>query len=293
MPPPTTPSEPRLPASLEALSADDPGLLRAARAGRRRAARGQVGRPWSPPGCGSTRLGSGGCDLSGAALADPELTDAVLDEPNLANAVIRGGSLTRVLVSGGRLTGAQWAETRIHDTVWRNAAADLSAFRLSELVRVTFDSCNLREADFTGASCSWVRFHDCDLTGAVFSKARFVELRAAALPARGGRGGRRPGGHVDGVRRGAGAGPAAGGRARHPPAGRLTLDNQRSQPRAHGREPTRRPPLQLRRPRRPAYVGRHTGGVVKRSPVRADLGRIEVIHPGIVLPENLRARVGM
>jgi uncharacterized protein YjbI with pentapeptide repeats len=100
------------------------------------------------------------CDLSGASLADPELTDAVLDDPNLANAVIRGGSLRRVLVSGGRLTGAQWAETRIHDTVWRNAAADLSAFRLSQLVRVTFDSCNLREADFTGASCSWVRFHD-------------------------------------------------------------------------------------------------------------------------------------
>jgi uncharacterized protein YjbI with pentapeptide repeats len=109
----------------------------------------------------------------------------VLDEPNLANAVIRGGSLRRVLVSGGRLTGAQWAETRIHDTVWRNAAADLSAFRLCTLVRVTFDSCNLREADFSGASCSWVRFHDCDLTGAVFSKARFVnsELRRCRLEA--------------------------------------------------------------------------------------------------------------
>ena len=132
-----------------------------------------------------TRRGFGAATSAAPSLADPELTDAVLDEPNLANAVIRGGSLTRVLVSGGRLTGAQWAETRIHDTVWRNAAADLSAFRLSELVRVTFDSCNLREADFTGASCSWVRFHDCDLTGAVFSKARFAnsELRRCRLEA--------------------------------------------------------------------------------------------------------------
>jgi uncharacterized protein YjbI with pentapeptide repeats len=120
------------------------------------------------------------CDLSGASLANAELTDAVLDEPNLANAVIRGGSLTRVLVSGGRLTGAQWAETRIHDTVWRNAAADLSAFRLCELVRVTFDSCNLREADFSGAQFSGsIQGTVQDPAGAVVPNAK-VQLKNTA-----------------------------------------------------------------------------------------------------------------
>jgi len=181
VPPPTTPSEPGLPASLEVLSPDDPRL----REPGELAGVELHGATWAGLDASGLRIDEArlwGCDLSGASLVDPELTDAVLDEPNLANAVIRGGSLTRVLVSGGRLTGAQWAETRIHDTVWRHAAADLSAFRLSQLVRVTFDSCNLREADFTGASCSRVRFHDCDLTGAVFSKARFAnsELRRAA-----------------------------------------------------------------------------------------------------------------
>jgi uncharacterized protein YjbI with pentapeptide repeats len=184
VPPPTTPSEPRLPASLELLSADDPGLHET----HELAGIELHGATWAGLDVTGLRIDETllvGCDLSGASLADPELTDAVLAEPNLANAVIRGGSLTRVLVSGGRLTGAQWAETRIHDTVWRNAAADLSAFRLAELVRATFDSCNLREADFTGARCSWVRFHDCDLTGAVFSKARFAnsELRHCRLGA--------------------------------------------------------------------------------------------------------------
>jgi uncharacterized protein YjbI with pentapeptide repeats len=184
VPAPTTPSEPRLPASLEALSADDPGL----RDPRELAGIELRGAGWAGLDASGLRVEESrllGCDLSGASLADPELADVVLDEPNLSNAVIRGGSLTRVLVTGGRLTGAQWAEVRIHDTVWRGAAADLSAFRLCQLVRVTFDSCNLREADFTGASCSWVRFHDCDLTGAVFSKARFAnsELRRCSLDA--------------------------------------------------------------------------------------------------------------
>jgi uncharacterized protein YjbI with pentapeptide repeats len=184
VPPPTTPSEPRLPASLALLSADDPGPCD----GHELTGVELREASWAGLDVSGLRIDEArlwGCDLSGASLADPELTDAVLDEPNLANAVIRGGSLTRVLVSGGRLTGAQWAETRIHDTVWRDAAADLSAFRLSELVRVTFDSCNLREADFSGSNCSWVRFHDCDLTGAVFSKARFAnsELRRCRLGA--------------------------------------------------------------------------------------------------------------
>ncbi|HWG81993.1 MAG TPA: pentapeptide repeat-containing protein, partial [Gaiellales bacterium] len=124
MPPPTTPSEPRLPASLEVLSADDPCLQQPQElAGVELHGPGWAGLDASGLRIDETWIWN--CDLSGASLADLELTDAVLDEPNLANAVIRGGSLTRVRVSGGRLTGAQWAETRIHDTLWRNAAADL------------------------------------------------------------------------------------------------------------------------------------------------------------------------
>jgi uncharacterized protein YjbI with pentapeptide repeats len=86
-------------------------------------------------------------------------------------------------VDGGRLTGAQFGETKVRDTVWRNVSADLAALRLAELVRMTFDSCNLREADFTGARCEWVRFHDCDLRGAIFSRARFTncEFRRCRL----------------------------------------------------------------------------------------------------------------
>ena len=98
MPPPTTPSEPRLPASLEALSADDPGL----RDTHELAGVELHGARWAGLVVSGLRIDETllvRCDLSGASLADPELTDAVLDEPNLANAVIRGGSLTRVLVS--------------------------------------------------------------------------------------------------------------------------------------------------------------------------------------------------
>ena len=114
-----------------------------------------------------------GCDLSDAVLTGPEFTDSVLLEPNLSNAVVRGGSLNRVLVEGGRLTGVQLGETRVRDTVWRSVSADLATLRFVDLVRTTFESCSLREADFTGARCEWVRFHDCDLSGAIFSNARF------------------------------------------------------------------------------------------------------------------------
>ena len=154
MPTPTTPSEPRLPGGLELLSADDV-------TGHDLSGVELHGAEWSGLDVSDLRVEEAvlaRCDLSGGALTVPVLSDTVLDQPNLANAVIRGGMLTRILVTGGRLTGMQMAETRIQDTVWRNVTADLTAFRLSELTRVTFDSCNLREADFTGASCNWVRF---------------------------------------------------------------------------------------------------------------------------------------
>jgi pentapeptide repeat protein len=122
-------------------------------------------------------------DLSNAALTDAVFVDAVLDEPDFSNAVIRGGSWTRVLVSGGRLTGTQLAETLLRDTTWRGVSAALSAFRMADLGRTTFQSCNLREADFTGSRCEVVRFHDCDVRGAVFTKARFAssEFRRCEL----------------------------------------------------------------------------------------------------------------
>jgi len=144
------------------------------------------GAPWAGIHVSELRVSEAllaGCDLSEAALTGPEFTDTILLESNLSNAVIRGGSMTRVLVDGGRLTGVQFAETTVRDTVWRNLSANLAALRLVELSRMTFESCTLREADFTAAQCDWVRFHDCDLRGAIFSKARFTnsEFRRCRL----------------------------------------------------------------------------------------------------------------
>jgi uncharacterized protein YjbI with pentapeptide repeats len=125
------------------------------------------------------------CDLSDASLSDAEISDTLLHEPNLSNAVLVGGSLTRVRLTGGRLTGTQLAETKVEDTVFASVSAGLSAMRNAELVRVTFDSCNLREADFGGCRCDCVRFHHCDLTAAIFSKARLsrCEFRGCKLDA--------------------------------------------------------------------------------------------------------------
>jgi len=100
VPPPTTPSEPRLPASLEALSADDPCL----QAPQELAGVELHGPGWAGLDASGLRIDETwiwNCDLSGASLADLELTDAVLDEPNLANAVIRGRSLTRCWCRAG------------------------------------------------------------------------------------------------------------------------------------------------------------------------------------------------
>ena len=81
MPAPTTPSEPRLPASLELLPADDPGL----REPHELAGVELHGARWAGLDASGLRVEEArlrGCDLSGASLADPELTDVVLDEPN-------------------------------------------------------------------------------------------------------------------------------------------------------------------------------------------------------------------
>ena len=77
MPPPTTPSEPRLPASLELLSADDPGL----RDTHELAGVELHGARWAGLDVSGLRIDETllvRCDLSGASLADPELSDAVL-----------------------------------------------------------------------------------------------------------------------------------------------------------------------------------------------------------------------
>lgn len=181
MPVATTPRQPRVPESLEEAAKDV--------AVRDEDALSEVevrGARWAGIHVSGLRVHGAllaDCDLTEAALTGPEFTDTIFLESNLSNVAVRGGSLTRVLVDGGRLTGVQFGETTVRDTVWRNVSADLAALRLAELIRVTFESCNLREADFTGARCAWVRFHDCDLRGAIFSKARFAnsEFRRCRL----------------------------------------------------------------------------------------------------------------
>jgi uncharacterized protein YjbI with pentapeptide repeats len=82
-----------------------------------------------------------------------------------------------------RLTGVQLIEAAIHDVAITRSRVDLSLLRFARLARVVFDGCELREADFHGATLESVRFDGCDLTGASFAKATLAscELRRCAI----------------------------------------------------------------------------------------------------------------
>jgi uncharacterized protein YjbI with pentapeptide repeats len=122
-------------------------------------------------------------DLSNADLTDERLTDVRFDNCDLSNARLRGASLRRILVNEGRFTGISLSEAELTDSIWTGVRADLATFRLAHLLRVTFDSCDLRQADFTALRGQWIRFHDCLLTEADFSNAQLqhCEFRRCQL----------------------------------------------------------------------------------------------------------------
>ena len=102
-----------------------------------------------------------GADLTGADLDRAILSDANLSGANLTNANLQRTSLIGANLSGANLSGASFAGASL-------VRANLSGATLSQtdLFQTQIWSCNLAEADFTGAALGYTVFQDCDLSPA-------------------------------------------------------------------------------------------------------------------------------
>jgi uncharacterized protein YjbI with pentapeptide repeats len=108
--------------------------------------------------------------LAGSRLDQLDLEHGFVVACDLATVTTRSATLDRVQFDDSRLVGAVFADCRLHDVLFRDCRLQLTSFRFGRLTRVRFERCELREADFQGATVA-ASFAECDLTGAQLSQA--------------------------------------------------------------------------------------------------------------------------
>jgi len=109
--------------------------------------------------------------LTGLSLDGFELSDTVATKLEAAALQAYKPSFLRVELADSRLTGAEFAEGRFEDCIFRNVKLDAVGFRFAHFKRVRFENCMLRQAEFNNARFEQVTFTGCDLEGASFVSA--------------------------------------------------------------------------------------------------------------------------
>lgn len=121
--------------------------------------------------------------LVGGSLDKLELTDVLGVRLDAAALQAYKANFLRVSLSDCRLTGAELAEGRFEDCLFRNLKLDEVGFRFAHFKRVRFENCVLLQADFSSAQFDQVTFTGCDLAGANFMSAtcRRVDITSEDL----------------------------------------------------------------------------------------------------------------
>jgi uncharacterized protein YjbI with pentapeptide repeats len=109
--------------------------------------------------------------LVGATIHKFELTDVFGIKLEAAALQAYKANFLRACLTDCRLTGAEFAEGRFEDCLFRNLKLDEVGFRFAHFKRVRFENCVLRQTDFSSAKFEHVTFADCDLEGANFVSA--------------------------------------------------------------------------------------------------------------------------
>jgi uncharacterized protein YjbI with pentapeptide repeats len=120
---------------------------------------------------------AGATSTEAVVLDRPEVVNVVLEGCDLTGVLGRSGRANRVEVRDSRLRAVTWVDGIVQDVVFDTVtAADLS-FRFSTLRRVVFRDCTLPGLDLTDVTFDNVRFERCDLSRAVFDRAKVKALR--------------------------------------------------------------------------------------------------------------------
>lgn len=122
-------------------------------------------------------------DLSESKWSSLEFFEVLLENCTNVNADWSACRLETVEFRRSRLTGTNFAGGNLDDVCLTSCKMDLSILHDSKLSRCRFERCDLREADFQGATLRHVQFRDCDLRNARFPGASFeqVDLRGSQI----------------------------------------------------------------------------------------------------------------
>jgi len=118
--------------------------------------------------------------LGPGELADnSEIVEVTFEDCDVVGILAQKSRIERVSITGSRVRGVTWAAGIIRGlTVDTVTTKDLSC-RFSTLRVVTFQDCQLPEADFTEVEFDQVVIERCDLRGAKFDHAKVKSLRIA------------------------------------------------------------------------------------------------------------------
>ena len=122
-------------------------------------------------------------DLSKSRWDSVELGDVLVDNCQLSNAVWCNCRIERVALRRSQLTGFAAADGKFQADQFGRCKMNLSVFHDTHFVDCRFEKCDLREADFQGASIRRTIFRECDLRGARFPAVMLeeVDLRGSHL----------------------------------------------------------------------------------------------------------------
>lgn len=121
--------------------------------------------------------------LSDAQLIASRFVDSRIDHVNASNANLEKCVLRRVEVISSKLTGVSMSEGTLEHVRFENTKADFLLLGFGKCSHVTFDTCNLTDADFQGCHLSNVTFANCDLSNVDMSHAKIekVDVRGSVI----------------------------------------------------------------------------------------------------------------
>jgi uncharacterized protein YjbI with pentapeptide repeats len=110
--------------------------------------------------------------LSQTSFLAPRFTNVHFEECDLANAAWERATIHRAEFFDSKWVGLKLPEAHLRDVFVRNCRGQYLHCRFATLKSVTFQDCDLSDADFQGSDLTGVRFIHCNLTNAEFSQTK-------------------------------------------------------------------------------------------------------------------------
>jgi uncharacterized protein YjbI with pentapeptide repeats len=113
----------------------------------------------------------------------PRFSKVRLEACDLSNAVWERATLHGVAFSESKLIGFKLPEAHLRDVSLYHCPGQYLQCRFATLKSVTFQDCDLSDADFQGSDLNGVKFLHCNLSNVTFSQAKLAgaDLRGSQI----------------------------------------------------------------------------------------------------------------